>query len=59
MIKKTLNVNFLKSQQSMINVRSFNVHVFFFNMHSSEISDLKKEIEKKNLIFIKINVIQQ
>ena len=43
----------------MINVRSFNVHALFFNTCSLKISDLKKEIKKKNLIFVKINVTQQ
>ena len=57
MIKKILNVNSLKLQQSMIDVRFLNVCVFFLDMCSSEISDLKKEIEKKNLIFIKVDVI--
>ena len=41
----------------MIDVKSFNVHAFFLNMCSSEILNLKKEIKKKNLIFVKINVI--
>ena len=59
MMKKVLNVNSLKSQQSTIDVRFFNVHAFFLDTHSSEISDLKKEIKKKNLIFVKINVTQQ
>ena len=57
MIKKVLNVSFLKFQQSTIDVRSFNVCTFFFNTHLSEISNLKKKIEKKNSIFMKINVI--
>ena len=58
-MKKVLNVSFLKSQQSIINVRSLNVHALFFNTCSLKISDLKKEIEEKDLIFVKINVIQQ
>ena len=58
-MKKALNVNSLKSQQSIINVRFFNVHVLFFDMCSSKISDLKKEIEEKDLIFVKINAVQQ
>ena len=56
-MKKALNVDFLKSQQSMINVRSLNVHALFFNMYSSEILNLEKEIKKKDLIFVKINAI--
>ena len=59
MMKKALNVSFLKSQQLMINVRFLNVHVLFLNMHSLKILNSKKEIEKKNSIFVKINVIQQ
>ena len=59
MIKKVLNVSFSKFQQSMIDVKSFNVHVFSFNMCSSEISNSEKEIEKKDLIFVKINAAQQ
>ena len=57
-MKKALNVSFLKSQQSTINVRSFNVCVLFLNMHSLKVSDSKKEIEKEDLIFVKVNVIQ-
>ena len=58
MIKKVLNVNFLKFQQLMINIKSLNVYVFFFNTHSSEILNLKKRIKEKDLIFVKINVTQ-
>ena len=54
-MKKILNINLLKFQQSTVDVRSLNVHALFLDTHSSEISDLKKEIKKKNLIFIKIN----
>ena len=55
MMKKVLNVSFLKFQQLIINVKFFNVHALFFNMCSSEISNLKKKIKKENLIFVKIN----
>ena len=55
MMKKALNVSFLKSQQSIIGVRSLNVCVLFLDMCSLKISDLKKEIEEKDLIFVKIN----
>ena len=54
-MKKVLNVSFSKFQQSMIDVRSFNIHAFFLDTHSSEILNLKKKIKKKNLIFMKIN----
>ena len=57
-MKKILNVNFLKSQQLTIDVRSLNIHVLFFNMCSSEILNLKKKFKKKNSVFVKINVIQ-
>ena len=57
MVKKILNVSFLKSQQSIINVRSLNVYALFFNMCSLKILNLKKKIEEKDLIFMKINVI--
>ena len=57
MMKKTLNMNSLKSQQSTVGVRSFNVCVLFLNMCSSEILNLKKEIEKKDLIFVKVNAV--
>ena len=57
MMKKALNMSSLKSQQSTVNVRFLNVYAFFLNICSSEILDLKKKIKKKNLIFIKINVI--
>ena len=56
-MKKTLNINLLKSQQSTVDERSLNVHALFLDTCSSEISDLKKEIEEKNSIFMKINVI--
>ena len=59
MIKKILNVNFLKSQQSMIDVKSLNVHAFFLDTHSSEILDLKKEIKRKDSVFVKINAVWQ
>ena len=58
-MKKILNMSFLKSQQLTINVRSFNVCAFFFNTCSLKVLDLKKEIEKKNLIFMKINAVWQ
>ena len=58
-MKKILNVSSLKSQQSMIDVRFLNVCALFLDTHSSEISNLKKEIKKENLIFVKINVTQQ
>ena len=57
MMKKALNVSSLKFQQLTVNVKSFNVCVLFFDMHSSEILNLKKEIKKKNLIFVKINAV--
>ena len=41
----------------MIDVKSFNIHVFFFNMYSLKILNLKKEIKEKNLIFVKINAV--
>ena len=56
-MKKILNVNSLKSQQLMIDVRFFNVHAFSLDMCSLKILNLKKEIEKKNLIFVKINAV--
>ena len=40
----------------MIDVRSLNVCALFLDMHSSEVLNLKKEIKKKNLIFVKIDV---
>ena len=58
-MKKVLNVNFLKSQQSMIDVKFFNVHTLFLNTHSLEILNLKKKIKKKNLIFVKVDAAQQ
>ena len=58
-MKKILNVSFLKSQQLIINIRFLNVHALFLNTCSSEILNLKKEIKKKNLIFMKINATQQ
>ena len=42
----------------MKDVRFFNVYVFSFNTHLSEISNLKKEIKEKDSMFIKINIIQ-
>ena len=59
MIKKVLNVNLLKSQQSMINVKSLNIHALFLDTCSLKISNSKKKIKKKDLIFVKIDVIQQ
>ena len=59
MMKEILNVSFLKSQQSTVDVKFFNVHALFLNMCSSEILNLKKEIKKKNLIFMKINATWQ
>ena len=56
-MKKILNVSFLKFQQSMISVKFFNVYVFSFNICSLKILNLKKKIKKKNLMFMKINVI--
>ena len=56
-MKKILNMSFLKFQQLTVNVRSLNVHVFSFDTHSLKISNLKKEIEKKDSVFVKINVI--
>ena len=41
----------------MINVKFFNICVFFLDMYSLKILDLKKKIEEKNLMFMKINVI--
>ena len=58
-MKKVLNVNFLKSQQSTVDVKSLNVHALFLDTCSLKISDLKKEIKEKNLIFMKINAVQQ
>ena len=58
-MKKVLNVNFLKSQQSTVDVKSLNVHALSLDMHSSEILNLKKEIKKKNLIFVKVDAIWQ
>ena len=55
-MKKVLNVSFSKLQQSMINVKFLNICVLFLNTHSSEILNLKKEIKKENLIFMKIDV---
>ena len=56
-MKKTLNVNSLKFQQSTVGVRSLSVYALFFDMCSLKISDLKKKIKKKDLIFVKIDVI--
>ena len=56
-VKKALNMSFLKFQQSTINVRFLNVHAFFFNTCSLKISNSKKEIKEKNLIFVKVNVV--
>ena len=58
-MKKILNVGFSKPQQSIVSVRSFNVHALFLDTCSSEISNSKKEIEEKDLIFVEINVTQQ
>ena len=54
-IKKALNVN---SSQLMIDVKSFNVQIIFLNTQFFDISDLKNEIEKKNTVFINMNVIK-
>ena len=59
MMKKALNVNFLKFQQSTVDVRSLNVHAFFLDTCSLEILNLKKEIKEKDLIFVKINAVWQ
>ena len=58
-MKKALNVNSLKSQQLTVNVRSLNVHALFLDTHSLKVSDSKKEIEEKDLIFVKVNAAQQ
>ena len=57
-MKKVLNVSFSKSQQSTVNVRFLSVCALFLDTHSLEVSDLKKKIKKKDLIFVKINVTQ-
>ena len=57
MMKKTLNVNFLKLQQSIVDVKSLNVCVFFLDMCSSKISDLKKKIKEKNSVFVKVDAV--
>ena len=59
MMKKVLNVNFSKSQQSMIDVRFLNVHALFLDTCSSEILNSEKEIKKKDLIFVKIDAVWQ
>ena len=41
----------------MINVKYLNICAFFLNMCSLKISDLKKEIKEKDLIFVKINAV--
>ena len=41
----------------MISVRSFSVCVLFLDMCSSEISDLKKKIKEKDLVFVKIDTV--
>ena len=56
-IKKVLNVSFLKLQQSTVNVKSLNVCALSLDTHSLKISNLKKEIKKKDLIFMKINAV--
>ena len=56
-MKKILNMSLLKSQQLTVDVRSLNVYVLFLNTHSPEILNLKKEIKKKNLIFVKIDAV--
>ena len=48
-VKKALNVNFSKSQQSTVNVRSFNVHALSLDTHSLEISNLKKKNWREKL----------
>ena len=58
-MKKALNISFLKFQQSTINVKSLNVHALFLNMCSLKILNSEKKIKKKNSVFMKINVIQQ
>ena len=57
MMKKFLNVSSLKSQQLTVNVRFLNVCILFLDTCSLKVSNLKKEIEKKDLIFIKINAV--
>ena len=56
-MKKTLNVNFLKSQQSMIDVKSFNVCAFSLDMCLLKILNLEKKIKEKNSVFMKINAV--
>ena len=45
-VKKVLK-NLLKSQQYIIGVRSFNVHTFLLEMHSSDISDSEEEVKEE------------
>ena len=59
MMKKVLNVSSLKSQQLMIGVRSLSICTLFLDTHSSKILNLKKEIEKKDSVFVKIDVVWQ
>ena len=47
MMKKILNMNFLKFQQLMINIKSFNICIFSFNVHLLKILNLKKKFKKK------------
>ena len=47
MIKKALNISFLKSQQLMINIKFFNVYVLFLDIYSLKILNLKKKFKKK------------
>ena len=58
-MKKTLNVSFLKSQQSTVDVRSLSVHALFLDTCSLKISNLEKKIKEKDLIFMKIDAAQQ
>ena len=43
----------------MIDVKSFNIYVLSLDTHSLKILNLKKEIKKKNLVFMKIDAVQQ
>ena len=59
MVEEALNVGFLKSQQSMIGVRSFSVCVLSLGMCSPEVSDLKKEIKGEDLVFVEVDAAWQ
>ena len=58
-MKKILNMSFSKLQQLTVDVKFLNVCALSLDMHSLKILNLKKEIKKKDLVFVKINVIQQ